>query len=139
MKQFDLPTDDTNPAIKRRLETRFLVRDSTGGVYGVTYKWRPDNSDADLLTTSVRENINIRTASGTRTQTWYYPSREDCLTCHTSSAGGVLGVKSRQMNRDITYPSGVADNELRAWNHVGPVSYTHLDVYKRQLCWSTLT
>ena len=119
VKQFDLPTDDTNPAIKRRLETRFLVRDSTGGVYGVTYKWRPDNSDADLLTTGVRENINIRTASGTRTQTWYYPSREDCLTCHTSSAGGVLGVKSRQMNRDITYPSGVADNELRAWNHVG--------------------
>jgi mono/diheme cytochrome c family protein len=28
-------------------------------------------------------------------------------------------VKTRQMNRDFTYPSGVTDNELRAWNHIG--------------------
>jgi uncharacterized repeat protein (TIGR03806 family) len=119
IKQFDLPADDMNPAVKRRLETRFLVRDSIGGVYGVTYKWRLDNTDADLLATSFSENIVIKTASGSRTQTWYYPSREDCLTCHTSNAGGVLGVKSRQMNRRITYPSDVTDNQLRAWNHVG--------------------
>jgi len=119
VKEFDLPTDETNPAIKRRLETRLLVRDATGGVYGVVYKWRPDGTDADLLTKGFSEDITIKTASGARTQTWYYPSREDCLTCHTSNAGGVLGVKARQMNRDITYPSGVTDNELRAWNHVG--------------------
>ena len=119
VKQFELPIDDTNPGLKRRLETRFLVRDAAGGVYGVVYKWRPDNSDADLLAASVTEDIVIKTASGTRVQTWYYPSREDCLTCHTSNAGGVLGVKSRQMNRDFVYPSGVTDNELRAWNHAG--------------------
>lgn len=119
VKHFDLPVDDTNPGVKRRLETRLIVRDRNGGVYGVTYKWRPDNSDADLLTTSAEENITIKTATGTRSQTWYYPSRKDCLTCHTANAGGVLGVKTRQMNRDLTYPSGIADNELRAWNHVG--------------------
>lgn len=119
VKEFELPIDDTNPLIKRRLETRFLVRDRTRGVYGITYKWRPDNSDADLLATSVTEDLTIKTASGTRTQTWYYPSREDCLTCHTSNAGGVLGMKSGQMNREITYPSGVSDNELRALNHLG--------------------
>jgi len=119
VKQFDLSTDETNPAVKRRLETRFLVRDNRGGVYGATYKWRPDNSDAELLAGSVTEDITIKTAAGTRTQTWYYPSREDCLVCHTASAGGVLGVNSRQMNRDITYPSGVSCNQIRAWNHVG--------------------
>jgi len=119
VKEFDLALDETNPSVKRRLETRFLVCDSNGGVYGVTYKWRPDGSDADLLTTSVTEQITIRTSSGTRTQSWYYPSREDCLTCHTTNAGGVLGVKARQLNRDLTYRPGVTANQLVAWNHAG--------------------
>jgi uncharacterized repeat protein (TIGR03806 family) len=120
VKTFELPIDERHPEITRRLETRLLVRDSAGGVYGVVYKWRPDGSDADLLTSSLTERIPIRTASGAiRMQTWYYPSRKDCLSCHTDKAGGVLGVKTRQMNRDLAYPSGVTDNELRAWNHIG--------------------
>ncbi len=120
VKTFSLPTDERHPEVTRRLETRLLVRDSAGGVYGVVYKWRADGSDADLLTSSLTEQIPIRTASGgIRMQTWYYPSRKDCLSCHTGRAGGVLGVKTRQMNRDFAYPSGVTDNELRAWNHIG--------------------
>lgn len=119
VKHFELTTDETRPEVKRRLETRLLVCDSTGGVYGVTYKWRADNSDADLLVTNLVEKIPIHTASGVRTQNWYYPSRPDCRTCHTTTAGGVLGVKTRQLNRQLAFPSGVTDNELRAWNHVG--------------------
>ena len=120
VKTFFLPTDAMQPRLERRLETRILVRDSSGGVYGVTYKWRPDGSDADLLPGSLREEIPVRAAGGTlRQQTWYYPSRKDCRTCHTAQAGGVLGVKSRQLNHRFTFPSGVSDNELRTWNHLG--------------------
>jgi uncharacterized repeat protein (TIGR03806 family) len=120
VKNFDLPVDATDPSAKRRLETRLLVRDSAGGVYGVTYKWRADESDADLLPGSLHEDISVKTATGeARRQTWYYPSRKDCLTCHTTGAGGVLGVKTRQLNHDFSYPSGVTDNELRTWNHIG--------------------
>jgi len=119
VKHFELATDETRPATKRRLETRILVRDSNGGVYGVTYKWKDDNSDAELLTTNLIEKCRIRTADGVRTQNWYYPSSKDCRTCHTSTAGGVLGVKTRQLNREFLFPSGVGDNQLRAWNHIG--------------------
>jgi uncharacterized repeat protein (TIGR03806 family) len=119
VKTFELPVDDGNPAVQRRLETRLLVRDRAGGVYGVVYKWRADNSDADLLGSSVTEKIPIRTGNGgTRYQTWYYPSRKDCLQCHNTHAIGVLGLKTRQMNRDVSYPSGVTDNQLRTWNHL---------------------
>ena len=95
----------------RRLETRLLVCNADGGVYGVVYKWRADLSDADLLETNLTESIPIRTAAGVRTQSWYYPSRKDCLDCHTANAGYVLGPKTRQLNRDYIYPSGVTDNE----------------------------
>ncbi len=126
VKSFFLATNELNPNSRRRLETRLLVCDETGGVYGVTYKWRADGSDADLLATNLTEPIPIQTATGVRTQTWYYPSRADCLACHTRNAGGVLGVKTRQLNRDFTYPSGITDNELRAWNHLGLFN-TNLD------------
>jgi uncharacterized repeat protein (TIGR03806 family) len=120
VKTFELPVDAAHPDSKRRLETRLLVRDDAGAVYGVVYKWRPDNSDAELLSSSLTEDIPIKTASGaTRSQTWYYPSRQNCLECHNTHTTGVLGVKTRQMNRDFTYPSGVTDNQLRMWNHLG--------------------
>ncbi len=120
VKTFDLPTNAKDPLAKRRLETRLLVADEDGGVYGVVYKWRADHSDADLLSANLTEEIQIESASGdTHDQAWYYPSRQDCLTCHNARAGGVLGVKTRQMNRDFAYGPGAVDNELRLWNRLG--------------------
>ena len=119
VKTFQLPVDDTDTSVLRRLETRLLVRDTNGYVYGATYKWRADDSDADLVTGGMAEDIPIKTADGTRTQHWFYPGRQDCLTCHTPAAGGVLGAKTRQLNGDLTYPNGITDNQLRAWNHIG--------------------
>jgi len=125
VKSFSLPVDDTNPKLLRRLETRLLVRDTSGAVYGASYKWRADNSDADLVTAGLTEDIAVATGTGIRTQKWFYPGRQDCLSCHTSISGGVLGVNARQLNGNLTYPqTGVTDNQLRTWNHLGLFNQT---------------
>lgn len=120
VKHFELPTDESDPNVTRRLETRFIVIAANGGHYGVTYRWRPDGSEADLLTAGATDTITVQTRSGPRTQTWTYPDRASCLNCHNASAGGVLGPSTHQLNGDWNYPStGVLDNQLRAWNNVG--------------------
>src|ERR1700677_3229708 len=69
--------------------------------------------------TTLTEPIPIKSVDGeVRNQTWYYPSRPDCVECHNKNTSGVLGVKARQMNRSFNFPWGVTDNEIRAWNHL---------------------
>jgi uncharacterized repeat protein (TIGR03806 family) len=104
------------PESHKRLETRLLVvgRDRSG--YGVTYKWRPDGSDADLLSSGLTEAIS----DGSHKQMWSYPSRNDCLLCHTTAAGFVLGANTRQLNREFTHAStGEQGNQLKWWNECG--------------------
>ena len=121
LKHFELPVNDTNAAITQRLETRLLVVDQNGAAYGLTYKWRADGSDADLLSTGTNANYVITGAGGIlRTQVWSFPSRSDCLVCHNANAGYVLGVKTHQLNCPTTYPeTGVTDNQLRALGNIG--------------------
>ena len=125
VKHFELTVNEITGA-RKRLETRLLVRNADGAVYGVTYKWRDDNSDADLLPGALNEDISITTSSGaTRIQTWSYPSRGQCLVCHNNAANYVLGVKTHQMNGNFTYPAtGRTDNQVRTFAHVGLLNPT---------------
>lgn len=118
VKHFEIATDEARPEARRRLETRLLVRDAKGGVYGRSYRWRADGSDAELVRSAQVESLTIRTPGGGRRQNWFYPGPADCRQCHTPAAGGVLGVKPRQLDRAFTYPSGVTDNQLRTWGHL---------------------
>ncbi|MEO5714329.1 MAG: PQQ-dependent sugar dehydrogenase [Luteolibacter sp.] len=120
VQHFEIVTNKATNA-RRRLETRLLVLDASGTFgYGATYRWRADNSDADLVDAAGKEEVlKITDASGaTHEQTWSYPSSGLCFMCHTPNAGFVLGPKTRQLNGNLTYPGGRTDNQLRTWNYL---------------------
>ncbi len=136
VKHFEIRTDETRNAAPRRLETRLLVRDDAGGVYGASYRWQDDNSDADLVREPRAESVQVNTRTGPRTQSWYFPGPRDCRVCHNPVAGYVLGPKTRQLNRPFTYsPTGRSDNQLRTWNHLGlfdpPLDEAEVGTYAR--------
>ena len=39
-------------------------------------------------------------------QAWDFPSRDQCMSCHTANANFVLGVKTHQLNGEYAYPEG---------------------------------
>ncbi|MBI4657590.1 MAG: PQQ-dependent sugar dehydrogenase [Verrucomicrobia bacterium] len=118
IKHFELELTNGVPASARRLETRFLVRNKDG-VYGITYRWDESQQDARLVPEDgLDEAIVIRVGGLLRTQVWHFPSRSECLACHTPVAGHALGFKTAQLNRDSIYAGG-ALNQIRALSGAG--------------------
>ena len=119
IKHFDFPVDDSNPNITQKIETRFSVKGEDGQYYFLTYRWREDQSDADLVSSAQDRPITIQTPTGTRQQIWHYPGANECVTCHNSTAKQVLGVNTRQANGSLTYPqTGITANQLETMNHL---------------------
>ena len=83
----------------KRIETRLLMRHDDGDWAGYSYQWLDDQSDAVLLPSSATKDLG-------NGMTWYFPSRTDCLQCHTVAAGRTLGMWTAQMNRDAPDGSG---------------------------------
>jgi uncharacterized repeat protein (TIGR03806 family) len=136
VKQFSLP-DASRPLGRRPLETRVLVRDKDGGVYGLSYKWNVAGTDAELLTTGGTEVVSTRRADGsTAEQMWEYPTPDYCALCHNQAAGGILGVNYRQIERRVRYsPDGPDLNQINEWNRAGLLSKS-LDIPKALDPWN---
>jgi uncharacterized repeat protein (TIGR03806 family) len=117
VKHFEMELTEGNPNTRRRLETRLLISDSSGNWMGFTYKWNDAQTDADLLASGESENLTVHTSTGDVTWPYSYPSRTDCLQCHTAAANRALGLTTPNMNRDFDY-GAVTDNQLRTLNHI---------------------
>ena len=106
IKHFELELVKGNPASRRRIETRVLVKNtSNNGLYGVTYRWGTSLDNATLVPDEgASETFQVNDGGSTRSQIWKYPSRTDCITCHTAGGGYSLGFNTAQMNRDFRYP-----------------------------------
>jgi len=120
IKHFELELTNGVAASKRRLETRFIVKNSDG-VHGFTYKWNAGQTDADLVAEGGEDEVvSIFNPDGSllREQTWRYPARSECLQCHTPQAGFALGFNTVQLNREHDYGGGLT-NQLSALSQVG--------------------
>lgn len=100
----------------KRVETRLFMRHADGDWAGYTYEWNDAGTDATLLLASKAKPL----PNGT---TWTYPSREQCLQCHSRAAGGTLGLETAQLNRDAVYSStNRLSNQLATLDHIGAFS-----------------
>ena len=119
IKHFELELTNGVPTSARRIETRFLVR-TTDGIYGVTYRWDDSQTNATLVTEEgiPDEDLYIQDQGETHTQAWHYPSRSECLRCHSQIAGWGLGFNTPQLNREFNY-GGVTNNQIAALNQAG--------------------
>jgi len=109
IKTFEWEMTNGVPGSRRRLETRFLVR-NTEGVYGIVYRWNDEQTEAFLLPEQgLEEDFEIHEGGLIRTQTWHYPSRNECLQCHTDAGGLALGFHTSQLNRDYAFGNGTTN------------------------------
>ena len=118
IKHFDLPLDLAGDGDTIRLETRFFVMTDDGHGYGLTYKWNEDGTEAFLQGGgSSLDYLITENGAPAYTQTWSFPSRAQCLDCHTTNAKYILGVKTHQLNGEQFYPDlGYAMNQLEYLN-----------------------
>jgi len=117
IKHFDLQLTNGSPASTRRLETRFIVRNGNG-VYGATYRWDSTTNATLVPEGGMDETLAIYDGATIRTQVWHFPSRSECLACHTTVSGGALGFNTPQLNKDFDYGSG-AEAQIAALSRVG--------------------
>ncbi|RYD29431.1 MAG: hypothetical protein EOP87_18340, partial [Verrucomicrobiaceae bacterium] len=123
VKHFDMETVRGQPSSARKLETRILVK-TTDGTYGLSYRWREDQTDADLVEEEGLDEPLTITVDGSATiQTWRFPSRGECMNCHTPVGGHALSFNTRQLNRDHLYGTQTR-NQLTALEVAGYFSNT---------------
>jgi uncharacterized repeat protein (TIGR03806 family) len=100
VKTFSLDLADAG---RRRIETRLITKQQ-GQWYGYSYLWNGAQTDAELVAAEgVDQTYEVRdaqVAGGKRRQTWHYPSRVECMVCHSRAANFVLGPSLLQMNKD---------------------------------------
>lgn len=121
VKTFSLDQNAAEPATRRRIETRIMVIQQNEWV-GYTYRWNDEQSDAALVESEGADQEfsvpDVSAPGGRRRQVWHYPSRAECMVCHSRAAGFVLGLSTLQMNKVHDY-DGVQANQLRTLEHLG--------------------
>jgi uncharacterized repeat protein (TIGR03806 family) len=116
VQTLSLEHEPGNATSRFRVETRVLLRQH-GEWAGFSYRWNEEQTDATLVE-KAGADAEFAGAGPALHRTWRFPSRAECMTCHSRAAGFVLGVTGAQLNREHAY-GGMRDNQLRALDHIG--------------------
>ena len=121
VKSFSLETGSTDNPGSRWVETRLMVIQQNEWV-GYSYRWNDAQTDAELVDDAGTDQaFQVRdpdSETGQREQIWHFPSRTECMVCHSRAAGYVLGLSTAQMNRVHDYGTTRA-NQLTTLEHLG--------------------
>jgi hypothetical protein len=109
IKSFALETTAGDPASRRWIETRFLTKQA-GEWVGYSYLWNDEQTDAELVAGEgadreyeIRVPRSREHPDGLVRQKWRYPSRTECMVCHSRAANFVLGLTELQFNKNHDY------------------------------------
>jgi putative heme-binding domain-containing protein len=95
----------------RHVETQLLHFEGADW-RGYTFAWRDDQSDADLVPADGAEK---EVPDGNRKRLWQFPSRSQCMSCHSNQSEYALAFVPEQMNR----PGPDGRNQLVALTEAG--------------------
>lgn len=97
------------------VETRAFVRHDDGTWAGYSWEWT--GNDAVLLPAAKVKVL----PNG---QSYYFPSRAECLRCHTDIVNFSIGPELAQLNRDLVYEStGRISNQLETLDHINVLTF----------------
>lgn len=119
MKSFSFDTTAGDPSTKKWVETRIMLKRDNEWV-GYSYAWNDQQTDAFLVEAAGHDiELPIREGGRTEKLTWHYPSRTECMVCHTRAANFVLGISTGELNSTHDYGDGRQRNQLETLEALG--------------------
>jgi len=119
IKSFALELKPGDEASRKWIETRFLVKEENEWT-GYSYSWNDEQTEATLVGTD-GANRDFVLSGGPGKQTWRYPSRAECMVCHSRAAGFVLGLCDLQLNKEVNH-QGKRVNQITLLESLGKVN-----------------
>lgn len=118
VKSFALYLEAGKPDSRHWIETRLLTRQQ-GEWAGYSYRWNEEQTEATLVGSAGEDRVfAIQGPHGRYQQIWRYPSRAECMVCHSRAANFVLGLSTLQMNKPCSNDPS-QENQLAMLERLG--------------------
>lgn len=125
VKTFSLDIKTGEAVKQQHIETRLITLQQNEWI-GYTYRWNNEQTDAVLVGARGEDgDFSVADAAapgGMLKLSWHFPSRTECMVCHSRAAGFVLGPQTAQMNRDHDY-GALAGNQLAVLSRSGYLQF----------------